>query len=169
MNEASAVGWSKLASRVMRAVLARKDLNYSDLASLMKATGAIETARSVEGKIQRGAMRCSFFLHTLDVIGAECPPQWRDPLQDTGSWEMRAALLLQAEISNRPGVTYGELARRLQTIGVDVSLRALEEQITDGTYPLTLLLQCSAVLWIAEIERFVDRVDLRAASNSAKE
>jgi hypothetical protein len=167
VNEANATAWNKLASRVMRALLARKDLNYADLASLMRESGANETARSVEGKIQRGAMRCAFFLHTLDVVGAEYPSQWLKPIQDTGSWEQRASRVLQAEMSERPGVTFEELSRRLQTIGVDVALRSLEEQVAEGSYPLTLLLQCSAVLRIDEMERFIDRIDLQIAANSS--
>jgi hypothetical protein len=160
------ITWAMLASRVMRAVLARKDMNYADLASRMRQGGSSETARSVEGKIQRGAMRCAFFLHTLDVIGAEYPSQWRPAIQTSGSWEQRAALVLMNEMGLRPGVNFVELSRRLQSIGVVTPAHALEDQIVDGSYPLTLLLQSSTVLWIGDIERFVDRTDLQAATSA---
>lgn len=148
----------------MRGVLARKGVSYAELATRLETEDAHETARSVEGKIQRGALRCSFFLQTLHAVGAEHPLQWRTVTAARGTWEQRASRLLQAEMSARPGVTVAELGRRLRAIGINIPTPSLDEQIAMGTYSLTLLLQCAAVLSLAGIERFVDQTDLLAAA-----
>lgn len=148
----------------MRGVLARKGVSYADLAAKLKAEDSSETARSVEGKIQRGALKCSFFLHTLHVVGAEFPLQWRALVGARGTWEQKASRLLQAEMSIRAGASIAELSRRLHTIGVDIPAPSLHEQIVLGAYPLTLLLQCAAVMSIADFDRFVDQADLLAAA-----
>ncbi|MDR5770116.1 DUF6471 domain-containing protein [Caballeronia sp. ATUFL_F2_KS42] len=153
-----------MASRVMRAALARKDVNYSALAALMRADGADETARSVEGKIQRGAMRCSFFLQALSVMKAEFPTQWSNAIGSAKTWDRRAAALLRTEMDRRAGVDFDELSRRLQVIGVSLPAEQLEGQIEEGSYALTLLLQSAAVLGIGGMERFIDHDDLLDAA-----
>jgi hypothetical protein len=157
--------WTKLASRVMRGVLARKGISYAALASLLKEHGIEETAtaRSVEGKIQRGAFKFAFFLQSLSVIGAEYPSQWRTIVDGRGSWEQRAHRILTNEMGMRPNLAFTELAHRLNGIGVAISSQILADEVASGAYPLTLLLQCAAVLWVADLERFVDPSDLRAA------
>ena len=157
------VTWNKLASRVMRGVLARKDESYAALASELTRLGVDETARSVEGKIQRGSFRFAFFLQSLSVVGAEYPPQWRAEIATPGTWEQRSSRVMVSEMGMRPGMTFDELSRRLDGIGVTIPTHTLREQVTTGTYPLTLLLQCAAVLWIGDLERFIDRSDLYAA------
>ena len=164
MSGTDDITWTKLASRVMRGVLARKDRNYSMLASELRKLGAEESARSVEGKIQRGTFKFTFFVQSLSVVGAEYPSQWRVIVEAPGTWEQRATRLLEAEMGMRPGITFIELSRRLCGIGVSIPTHSLSEQVTSGTYPLTLLLQCAAVLWIADVERFIDYADLQAAA-----
>lgn len=164
MSELNEVTWTTLASRVMRALLTRKGVSYAELADALESEGISETARSVEGKIQRGALKCSFFLQALHAVNAEYPMQWRNAIATRGTWEQRASRLLQAEMSARPSVTVAELGRRLQAIGVNIAPPSLNEQIAMGTYYLTLLLQCAAVLSMAGIERFVDQTDLLAAA-----
>jgi len=167
VSELKPITWTTLASRVMRGLLARKGLSYAELAVELEKVGTHETARSVEGKIQRGALRASFFLQTLHAARAEYPMQWRGIVGARGTWEQRASRLLQAEMSARPGMTVAELGRLLHAIGIDIPTPALDEQIATGTYPLTLLLQCAAVLSMAGLERFVDQTDLLAAAAEA--
>ncbi|MGF6902580.1 DUF6471 domain-containing protein [Paraburkholderia sp. GAS348] len=164
MSDKNDITWTKLATRVMRAVLARKDENYAALAAELRKLGADETARSVEGKVQRGSFRFAFFLQSLSVVGAEYPLQWRADIDTPGTWEQRASRVMQVEMGIRAGMTFVELSRRLCSIGVTIPAHTLSEQVTTGTYPLTLLLQCAAVLWITDVERFIDRSDLYAAA-----
>ncbi|MGF6808580.1 hypothetical protein OKW30_003706 [Paraburkholderia sp. Clong3] len=164
MSGTDDITWTKLATRVMRGVLARKDQNYAALASELRKLGVEETARSVEGKVQRGSFRFAFFLQSLSVVGAEYPSQWRAIIETPGTWEQRASRVMEAEMGMRPGMTFIELSRRLYGIGVIIPTHSLNEQVTSGTYPLTLLLQCAAVLWVADVERFIDRSDLYAAA-----
>jgi Domain of unknown function (DUF6471) len=158
------ITWNQLASRAIRGVLARKDVGYSALASGLKLLGIEETARSVDGKIQRGTFKFSFFLQSLCVVGAELPLRWRPAIESRATWESRASAVLTLEMAAQPSVTFDELSRRLNNIGVEISMEALTEQIASGTYPLTLALQCAAVLRMGEMERFIDFSDLAAAS-----
>jgi hypothetical protein len=163
------ITWTTLASRVMRAALARKGTSYAALAAELGKHGIEETARSVEGKIQRGGFKFAFFLQSLSVIGAETPSQWRAIINEHGSWEQRAQRIIVAEMYIRPNVSFVELSRRLKNIGVGISSRFLAEQVQSGAYPFTLLLQCAAVLCVEGLERFIDASDLRTAAAASDE
>ncbi|MCY0856662.1 DUF6471 domain-containing protein [Cupriavidus sp. D39] len=53
--------WTQLAARTARGLMARKGASYQDLAKLLEAQGFAESVRAVEGKINRGTYRASFF------------------------------------------------------------------------------------------------------------
>ena len=63
-------------------------------------------------------------------------------------WEQRAKTLLRVELT-REGVTYDELARRLQAIGVHETEISIRNKVSRGTFPATFLLQSMQVLGIA--------------------
>jgi Domain of unknown function (DUF6471) len=156
--------WSRLASRAIRVLLARKEVSYAHLAADLSRMGSEESARSVEGKVQRGTFRFSFFLQSLNAVGADCPAHWLPLLSEPGDWEHRAALLVQQELGARPWLTWQELSRRLEVIGERVSADALEAQIIGGAFPATLFLQCAVVCSFEGLELFLDQSDLREAA-----
>ncbi|MEX3897833.1 DUF6471 domain-containing protein [Paraburkholderia sp. BR10954] len=156
--------WSKLASRAARVLLVRKDVSYAGLASELSRLGLDESARSVEGKIQRGTFRFSFFLQSLVAVQADCPAHWDSALKVRGDWEHRAAVLVRHELELRPWLTWEELARRLSVIGAQAEPDALAAQIRGGAFPTTLFLQCAVVSAFEGLELFLDRSDLRAAA-----
>ena len=163
MDEIDTV-WSKLASRAVRVLLARKEVSYARLASELSRLGTEESPRSVEGKIQRGTFRFSFFLQSLVAVGADCPAHWASALRVRGGWEHRAALLVRHELELRPWLTWEELARRLAVIGEQAEPDALAEQILAGAFPATLFLQCAVVSPFDGLELFLDQSDLREAA-----
>lgn len=63
-------------------------------------------------------------------------------------WEQRAKTLLRVELT-REGVTYDELARRLQAIGVKETEISIRNKVSRGTFPATFLLQSMQVLGVA--------------------
>ena len=56
-------------------------------------------------------------------------------------WEARAANLLKAELK-RKGVTYGELAQRLEAIGVEEKEVNIRNKLSRGKFTSAFLLQC---------------------------
>lgn len=152
--------WSSLATRAIRVLLARKEASYARLAAELSRLGQNESARSAEGKVQRGTFRFSFFLQSLVAIGADCPPHWSETLSASGDWSQRASLLMRKELNARPWLTWPELSRRLGTIGEQISPESLATQIEGGDFSAALFLQCAVVCAFDGLELFLDRSDL---------
>ncbi|ANB72067.1 hypothetical protein AYM40_06550 [Paraburkholderia phytofirmans OLGA172] len=147
----------------MRGLLARRGWDYRRLAEALTGSGHDLSHKAVDHKIQRGSFECAFFLHSMHIIGASHPPQWRKALRTAGNWNIRASHVLRYEMARWPGVDWQELSHRLATIGVAVTDDFLQQKVSAGSYPLTLLLQYASVFWVEGIEMLVDRDDLRAA------
>ena len=56
-------------------------------------------------------------------------------------WEAKANRLLRSEMTKR-GVTYAELVRRLEGIGVKEDERNLRNKVARGKFTTALFLQC---------------------------
>ena len=160
--------WTRLASRAMRVVMARKDSSYASLAAELLRLGVHESARSVEGKIQRGSFRFSFFLQSLVAVGAEYPEQWSSALAQESTWEARSTAVFRAELTLQPWIDWLELSHRLGLIGVGLSAESLETQVQDGTPSAALFFQCATVCRFDGLERFLDRADLTDAAYRAR-
>lgn len=61
------------------------------------------------------------------------------------NWENEARLLLKAEIARR-GVTYERLAKRLQAIGVQETVRSIANKMSRGSFSFVFFLQCMKAL-----------------------
>lgn len=61
--------WKKTASRLIKSELKRAGVTYEQLAQLLLATDIIETADSIQAKINRGTFPASFFFATMRVLG----------------------------------------------------------------------------------------------------
>lgn len=61
------------------------------------------------------------------------------------NWEREAKALLKAELS-RAGVTYQELAHRLEMIGVEDNPPAISSKISRGKFTFVFFLQCMTAL-----------------------
>jgi len=129
----------------------------------MRASGIDESVRGVEGKINRGTYKASFFLRLLTVLGAEYPEHWRPILASTGSDEVHAKQILLRELSIR-NLDVDMFARKLATVGVNSLPRLLDEQLAAGSFQFVLLLQLASVDRIPGFERFVDDCDLAEVS-----
>ncbi|WP_092136811.1 DUF6471 domain-containing protein [Cupriavidus sp. YR651] len=157
--------WSRLASRTARGLLVRKGISYEQLVDLLAAEGVSESARGLEGKVQRGSFRCSFFLQLLLAARADVPPSlWAHAKGET--WEDAAHKLFMQELSKQ-GLTFLQLSKRLGKIGVDIEPVSTERQVSNGSYPFTLLLQLSAVAPVVVLHRFVDQTDIEQAATVA--
>lgn len=156
--------WARLASRAIRVALARRDVSYAKLADALTSMGLAESARSVEGKIQRGTFRLTFFLQTLAAADNQYPEQWAVALPHGTTWEERAALVIGTELATQPWLDGARLSQRLSEIGVQVRAETLWGQISDGTLSTALFFQCATVCRFTNLQFFLDSRDLNVAA-----
>lgn len=157
--------WSRLASRTARGLLVRKGISYEQLVHLLAAEGVNESSRGLEGKVQRGSFRCSFFLQLLLAARADVPSSLWAHARGV-SWDDEARKLFELELS-KDGLSFLQLSTRLGKIGVDIDAISCERQVSNGSYPFTLLLQLSAVAPVVLLHRFVDQTDIEQAATAS--
>ena len=156
--------WARLVSRAIRVALTRQDVSYAQLAAELTRLGVSESARSVEGKVQRGTFRFSFFLQALSASGADCPAAWSRGLATRGAWEARAAEVLKDSLAQQPWLNWRQLSLRLCEIGIEVQPDVLGTQAVDGTFSAALFFQCAAVCRFEGIQLFLDISSLHSAA-----
>ncbi|MFP6560817.1 DUF6471 domain-containing protein [Paraburkholderia sp. B3] len=164
MSEAE-TPWAGLASRVIRIALARWDRGYAELIDALALAGVQENERSLVNRVSRGTVRFTLLLQIIHVAGDEPPSSWSDALKMSGSWEARAQAVMAAELSRQPWVTPEKLAQRLSDIGAPIGERTLASHMAEGTFSLSLFLQCIAVLGSPSLERYIPFGALVAAAN----
>lgn len=160
--------WTRLATRVLRVALARKDLTYAQLAAALAALGYAETERSLILKVTRGTAKFELLLQIIDISSARAPALWSEAILSTGDWEQRAAAVLAAELARQPWVTARELTQRLRQFGNGTSEKALSAHISKGSLSLSLALQCLTALGSTSLEHYIDAEDLVAAALASK-
>jgi len=163
-DDSPEAAWSKLASRAVRVALARRDMSYAELARALSDIGVTESARSVEGKIQRGTFRFSFFLQALAASQADCPPLWQTAFNSNLTWDERASTVLRVELAQLPWLSWKQLASRLAEIGIAMQADSLGDQILAGTFSAALFLQCAGVCRFDTAYMFVDVSSLNDAA-----
>lgn len=78
---------------------------------------------------------------------ADSKPQPLDPSEVENIWREQAKGLLKVELK-RQNLTYEEVAKRLQAIGVGETEVSIRNKISRGTFPATFLLQFMHVLGV---------------------
>jgi uncharacterized protein DUF6471 len=61
--------WQGRASGILKAELARRHINYRELAERLQAKGIEHTEKNLSNKVSRGSFTAAFFLQCLDAIG----------------------------------------------------------------------------------------------------
>ncbi|WP_244206423.1 DUF6471 domain-containing protein [Caballeronia pedi] len=163
-NENIDAVWARLVSRATRVALMRQDMSYAELARELTDLGVPESARSVEGKIQRGTFRFSFFLQTVYAAKTDFPERWKDALTSSRTWEEKASAVLEAELALQPWLTSVALATRLDEIGVAVAPGVVESQIREGVFSAALFFQFATVCRLESVLQFVDASSLGHAA-----
>jgi hypothetical protein len=156
--------WARLATHVIRVALARGDIGYVELASALAADGIEETERALINRVSRGSVRLTLLLQIIEVSGDDPPALWTDAFRMSGTWEARAQGVMAAELSRQPWVTPQELMHRLALLGIHVAERAMTSHLSEGTVPLSLFLQCIAVLGSPSLDRFLPFTALISAA-----
>ena len=58
----------KLAARLLRAEMVRRDLSYADLAERLAAQGHATTEASLRNKVSRGTFSADFLIHCMTAM-----------------------------------------------------------------------------------------------------
>ena len=61
--------WQSRARGILRAELARRNLNYVDLAERLGVIGIVDNPKNLSNKIARGMFTAAFFMQCMDAIG----------------------------------------------------------------------------------------------------
>lgn len=71
-------------------------------------------------------------------------------MPERNEWEDRAANLLKAELK-RKGLTYAQLAERLEAVGVSDSERNIRNKISRGKFTAAFLLACLSAINVTDL------------------
>jgi len=63
--------WQNRARGILRAELARRNLNYVDLANRLRAIGVVDNPKNLSNKIARGMFTAAFFMQCMAAIGCQ--------------------------------------------------------------------------------------------------
>ncbi len=63
--------WKNYVKGLVKAEIAKRNLNYVDIAERLKAIGVDETPQNISNKIGRGTFGAIFMMQILQVIGCE--------------------------------------------------------------------------------------------------
>jgi len=157
--------WARLASRVTRVVLTRKDMTYASLVQALAVDGVPDGERAIVSRISRGTLRLSLFLHILSITRVRPPERWADALGVSDDWEAKARAVSLIELSRQPSEFTDDLVARLAKLGTTISAKTLDFQVHSGTLQLSLFLQLLYALNSDVFERYIDHEDL---ANAAK-
>lgn len=77
----------------------------------------------------------------------ENEPQEKNAL----AWNKRASNLLKSELA-RSGLTYEELAKKLNIIGVDETANTIRLKMHRGTFQFAFFLQCAEAIGLEKLQ-----------------
>jgi Domain of unknown function (DUF6471) len=61
--------WNEMATKVLKAELARAGVNYEELIKRLKDQGSDETYKGLSAKINRGTFSFTFFIQCMTALG----------------------------------------------------------------------------------------------------
>lgn len=166
MSEADSA-WARLACRIVRVAMARKEVTYSSLVRLLANDGVDETERSLVLRINRGTVRLSSWLHILALMSSTVPELWRASMSAESDWPSRARSIVLTELREGGITDLTVLTDQLHTLGTTITEEALETHIMGGTIPLSLCLQLLFIVRSHSLERFVDFSDIIKTADQA--
>jgi hypothetical protein len=155
--------WVSLTARIVRVVLARKDVSYATLAKGLAAFGHTEDEKALAARVALGRVRLSLLLQILCVTRCEVPRLWKDNLSSEDSWETRAQAVIEAELAQCPMVDMNEVTSKLVALGAGFSERTLANHVGRGELFMPVFLRLLVILRSPSLELFIDYADLIAA------
>lgn len=158
--------WVNLASRVVRCVLAKKDVGYAELARRLTPVGHSEDEKALASRVSLGRIRLSLLLQILSVTDADYPALWRDFGAVEGGWETASALVLREEMRQTSPMSIDELAEKMIALGAGFTKKTLIAHIEEGNLFLPDFLRCLIILRSRSLDGFLDYKDIIAAAEA---
>ncbi|QJQ03412.1 hypothetical protein C798_25205 [Herbaspirillum rubrisubalbicans Os34] len=158
------VSWVNLAARVVRVVLARKDITYGELVKGLEQYGHSESEKSLASRVATGRVRVSLLLQILHVSGVELPALWKPSSTNTKNWEKHAQSVIAAEMAFSRYVDRDEVIRKLVSLGAGFTEKTLDGYIKGGTLFLPVFLRLLFILRSPSLEMFLDYSDVVEAA-----
>lgn len=156
--------WINLAARLIRVVLARKDIGYAELAKRLQVFDSSEDEKALARRVSLGQVKLTLFLQVLTAAGAAIPALWRDVIKDGDGWEARAAAILAVELGQCPAIGKSELVKKMLALGIALPEVKLVGQLESGTFSVPVFLRALVVLRSPSLEMYLDYSDLLAAA-----
>ena len=72
-------------------------------------------------------------------------------MKTTADWKTQAKQLIRAELKRRD-LSYADLARRMEAIGLKVNDRTLANKITTGAFSAVFFLQCMDAIGVKNLQ-----------------
>ncbi|SAL88338.1 hypothetical protein AWB74_08515 [Caballeronia arvi] len=166
MSEADSP-WARLACRIVRVAMARKECTYSSLVQFLASDGVEDTERSLVLRINRGSLRLSSWLHILTLMSATVPELWRSSLPARADWPGAARDVVLVELKEGGVTELSALTEQLARLGTTITEEALESHIMTGTISLALFLQLLFIVRSHSLERYVDFSDILKTADKA--
>lgn len=131
--------WANLASRVVRVVLARKDVKPAELAELLQKAGIGYSAKTLTERISRGLISLGEFVCILSSVGHDVPPLWGYKFDVSKSSEKRFSQVIEAskyvinaEMKRRPDIDLPVLVNLMARAEAEVGSERLMNDIQSG-------------------------------------
>lgn len=171
--------WANLASRVVRVVLARKDVRPSSLVELLKEKGVSYSAKTLTEKISKGFVSLSDFVCILAAVQHEMPRLWTFQFIEKAK-DVESKILCQQPIEAAKAVMKAERDRRADLddelleqlmwgAGSEIRGERFAHDLNSGEMLLRdflVLLYCSGS---SSLDGYLCEVDVEAvASNSVR-
>lgn len=152
--------WVGLTARIVRVVLARKDVSYAKLVSGLSVLGYKEDEKALAARVTLGRVRLSLFLQILYVADCKVPPLWADVFSTQVTWEERAQLVIAAERRECPLITMHEITSKLTALGSGHTEKTLSKHVSSGEIFLPVFLRLLVIIRSPSLEFFADSKDL---------
>lgn len=164
--QSSNTQWTNLASRVVRCVLAKKDVGYAELSRRLSRLGHSEDEKALASRVSLGRIRLSLLLRILSATDADIPVLWRGVKAEDGTWEAASALILREEMRQTLPMSVDELADKLIALGAGFTKKTLVAHIEEGNLFLPDFLKCLIILRSHSLDSFLDYKDIVAAAEA---
>ena len=158
--------WVNLAARVVRVVLARKDVTYGELAQRLATYGHSEKEKALASRVAVGRVRLSMLLQILHVVDVEIPSLWNLNFNDAESWETKAQRVILLEMAQSPIRDRAEVLSKLVALGAGFSEKTLGERLDGGALFLPVFLRLLFILRSPSLGMFLDQVDIVTAASA---
>lgn len=158
--------WVNLSARVVRCILAKKDIGYAELARRLAQYGHTEDEKALASRVSLGRVRLSLLLQIFYVTDADFPVLWRSINVKDNTWETSSKLVIREEMLQLFPMDTDELAEKMIALGAGLTKKTLIAHIEEGNLFLPDFLKCLLILRSHSLDGCIDYKDIIAAAEA---